>query len=71
MSVALVKIQIRNDLAAQWVDANPLLSDGEPGSETDTGKLKIGNGIDRWNDLPYVADIGEVIDGGVFTGVAQ
>lgn len=76
MSVALVKIQIRNDLAEQWVIANPFLSDGEPGAESDTGRLKIGNGKDRWIDLPYVGGgsggggnpLTGIIDGGVFTG---
>ena len=56
MSVALVKIQVRNDLAQQWAIANPILSDGEPGAESDTGRLKIGNGVDRWLDLPYVGE---------------
>ena len=76
MSVALVKIQIRNDLAAQWAFVNPLLSDGEPGAESDTGRMKVGNGRDRWNDLTYVGGdgsgganpIGSTIDGGLFTG---
>lgn len=76
MSVALVKIQVRNDLAQQWAIANPILSDGEPGAESDTGRLKIGNGIDRWLDLPYVGGgsgggsnpLTGIIDGGVFTG---
>ena len=31
-----------------------LLGPGEPGFEIDTGKLKVGNGIDKWNDLPYI-----------------
>ena len=76
MSVALVKIQVRNDLAQQWAIANPILSDGEPGAESDTGRLKIGNGVDRWLDLPYVGGgsggggnpLTGIIDGGVFTG---
>lgn len=76
MSVALVKIQVRNDLAEQWAIANPFLSDGEPGAESDTGRLKIGNGQDRWLDLPYVGGgsggggnpLAGIIDGGVFTG---
>ena len=31
-----------------------LLGPGEPGFEIDTGKLKVGNGVDKWNDLPYI-----------------
>lgn len=38
------KIQLRRDTAANWSTYNPTLSAGEPGFETDTGKLKIGDG---------------------------
>lgn len=33
---------------------NPILRLNETGIELDTGLLKIGNGIDAWNDLDYV-----------------
>lgn len=33
---------------------NPILAAGEPGFELDTGKLKIGNGNDTYNDLSYI-----------------
>jgi len=48
------KIQLRRDTAVAWYDANPKLSQGEPGVEIDTGKLKIGDGIAFWRTLPYV-----------------
>jgi Major tropism determinant N-terminal domain len=48
------KIQLRRDSAASWVSVNPILAQGEPGAETDTGKLKIGDGVTRWNLLSYV-----------------
>lgn len=35
---------------------NPLLAEGEPCVELDTGKFKIGNGVDYWNDLNYVGE---------------
>jgi hypothetical protein len=47
------KIQLRRGNAAQWVLINPILSGGEAGVEIDTFKVKIGNGFDHWNDLPY------------------
>jgi hypothetical protein len=50
------KIQIRRDLAANWTTADPTLSQGELGYELDTGKLKVGNGIDSWVDLNYFDD---------------
>lgn len=46
---------IRNGSAAFWKSSNPLLASGEPGVETDTQKLKVGDGKRRWNLLPYVS----------------
>lgn len=46
-------IIFRRMTAANWVNRNPVLKDGEPGYETDTGKLKIGDGINEWNSLAY------------------
>ena len=39
--------------AAKWTAANPLLQRGELGIETDTRKIKVGDGITYWNDLEY------------------
>lgn len=47
------KIQLRRDTAANWALVNPILSEGEMGLETDTGKKKIGNGIAAWDALAY------------------
>lgn len=49
------RIQLRKDTAGYWEIVDPVLAAGEPGFETDTSKLKIGNGTDSWNDLPYVS----------------
>ena len=46
--------KFRRGLASLWASANPILQDGEPGFELDTGKLKIGNGTTPWNDLNYI-----------------
>lgn len=46
-------IKLRRDTAAAWALANPVLSAGEPGVETDTNLVKYGNGITAWNSLPY------------------
>jgi hypothetical protein len=50
------RIQIRRDTAANWASANPVLAVGEQGYETDTRKMKIGNGSSTWNSLSYFAD---------------
>lgn len=60
-----VKIQVRRGTAAQWTSANPTLSDGEWGVETDTRKFKIGNGATAWNSLLYST---QVIPWGNITG---
>lgn len=50
------KIQLRRGTAAAWAAANPILSQGEPGFETDTGFLKYGNGVLGWSALAYGTD---------------
>ncbi|UOK18351.1 minor tail protein [Arthrobacter phage BruhMoment] len=53
---ATTVIQSRRGTAAQWTTANPTLAVGEFGYETDTDRLKIGNGSALWNVLPYWDD---------------
>lgn len=48
-------IQIRRDTAANWTSVNPTLAQGEMGFETDTKKLKFGDGSTAWNSLLYFA----------------
>jgi len=48
------KILLRRDTASSWSIINPVLAQGEPGFETDTEKLKIGDGVTPWNDLGYI-----------------
>lgn len=48
-------IQMRRGLAGEWTSANPLLAEGEQGVELDTHKWKVGDGVLRWNALPYVS----------------
>ncbi len=55
------RIQLRRDTAANWVSENPVLLEGELGLELDDSRnrMKIGNGTDAWNDLPYFLDARE------------
>ena len=46
-------IKFRRDTAINWNNVNPILAPGEPGLETDTAKIKYGNGTDRWRTLGY------------------
>ena len=55
-----MSLRFRRGTAAAAAANNPLLLSGEPGFETDTGKVKIGDGVTLWNALPYFA--GELAD---------
>jgi microcystin-dependent protein len=46
-------LQFRSGTAAQWTAANPVMAQGEPGYESDTGKLKMGDGLTHWSSLSY------------------
>ena len=56
MSVVNVRMKQRRKTAANWTSANEVLLDGEIGIETDTRKLKFGDGATAWNSLPYVGE---------------
>jgi hypothetical protein len=48
-----VQLQLRRGTASQWTAANTLLAEGEIGLETDTNKIKIGDGSTVWTSLAY------------------
>lgn len=52
--------QFKRGTAQRWIEVNPILKQGEPGFEYDTGKLKIGDGFTPWNSLPYINESIEV-----------
>lgn len=54
-STVLVTFRIRRDTASNWTAANPVLKLGEPGLETDTRKVKYGDGSTAWTGLAYSA----------------
>ncbi len=47
------RMQQRRGTASQWTSADPILEAGEFGFESDTGKFKIGDGVNQWSDLEY------------------
>jgi hypothetical protein len=52
--MADTRIKLRRGSKAEWVSLNPKPEAGEACFATDTNELKIGNGIDFYNDLPYI-----------------
>jgi len=54
-----VRFQLRGGTSTEWTNANPILLPVEIGVETDTKKIKIGNGVDTWTNLLYMTQ-GEI-----------
>jgi len=50
-----MSVQIRRDPAARWTSVDPVLGDMELGCESDTGKVKLGDGSTAWSSLNYAA----------------
>jgi len=48
-----IQLQFRRGTAASWTLQNSLLAVGEMAIESDTNLFKIGDGVTRWNLLPY------------------
>lgn len=48
-------IRFRRGTAAQWVLRDPILEPGEPALTLDNLLLKIGDGVRRWSELPYLS----------------
>lgn len=51
----MTQIKLRRDTFANFTSKNPILGIGEPAYETDTKKLKIGDGTTAYNSLDYFA----------------
>lgn len=62
------KIVIRNDTKNNWESENPTLSMGEFGLESDTGKIKVGDGISSWLSLSYYPTPDKIDSSGVESG---
>ena len=48
-----------SDTAANWKANNPVIGKGEFAIESDTGKFKIGDGINSYNDIDYNSSLVE------------
>lgn len=48
-----IRVQFRRATANAWTQANVVLAAGEAGFETDTSRLKFGDGVTQWTNLPY------------------
>ena len=55
--MALSRLLQRRGTASQWAVTNPVLESGELGVESDTNKMKLGDGRTAWNSLVYVGGL--------------
>lgn len=46
---------IVSDDADSWMSGNPVLMRDLIGLESDTGKMKVGDGVTEWSELEYVS----------------
>lgn len=54
-------LQLKRGTAKAFRIQNPILLEGQPAVELDTHKLKIGDGFNHYNSLPYIGDhLGEI-----------
>lgn len=62
------QIQVRRDTASNWTTVNPVLASGEIGFETNTNKMKIGDGTTVWSSLAYQGGSAAALPTGGTTG---
>lgn len=49
-----IRVQHKRMTANEWADSSLVLLDGEIGVESDTGRIKVGNGHDLYSALLYL-----------------
>lgn len=49
-----IRVQHKRMTASEWADSSLVLLDGEIGVESDTGRIKVGNGHDLYSALLYL-----------------
>ena len=57
-------VKVKRATAARWASQNPVLAAGEIGYETDTRKMKLGDGTSSWTQLSYLVADGTETDTG-------
>ena len=61
-------VKVKRATAARWASQNPVLAAGEIGYETDTRKMKLGDGTSSWTQLSYLVADGTGTGSGTGTG---
>lgn len=63
-------IQVKRGSASSWTSANTVLAAGEIGFETDTKKMKVGDGSTAWTSLSYAGADGDITEVTAGTGLS-
>ena len=63
-------IQVKRGTASSWTSANTVLAAGEIGFETDTKKMKVGDGSTAWTSLGYTVTDGDITGVTAGTGLS-
>lgn len=63
-------IQLKRGTASAWTSLNPTLLAGEVGFETDTKKMKVGDGTTAWTSLAYATYDGDITGVTAGTGLS-
>ena len=62
-NVRNLTMQQKRGTSMNFIAKNPVLLAGEIAIVTDLGKMKVGNGVDAYNDLPFVkVSVEDIID---------
>jgi hypothetical protein len=60
----MTTMQQKRGTSSRWTSTNPLLLAGEIGIETDTNRMKVGDGVTNWNSLDYITIKDELLTAG-------
>ena len=73
--MSTVRIQVRRGTSTDWSSVNPTLAAGEIGFETNTKKIKVGDGTTAWNSLSYVSSdsgaVGEIAMDAIYSALSM
>ena len=65
------RTRVNTKTAATWTSSNPVLAVGEVGHESDTGKIKVGDGSSSWSALSYTSATTDTSSATNFTSTLQ
>lgn len=65
------RAKLRTGTLAAWTSANPVLLAGEPGFESDTRRLRIGDGVSVFLALPFIESTAVAVLAGLTASTAE